>query len=111
MELKLTKIYYSIGEVASLFGVSQSLLRYWETEFPVLKPQKNRKGDRRYTQKDVQLVADIYKLVKQEGYTLEGARKALESKTRKPEDDQKLKNNLMAIKRKLDDLLAELDGH
>jgi DNA-binding transcriptional MerR regulator len=71
------KIYYSIGEVARHFGVNPSLIRFWEKEFPQLKPRKNRRGARLYTKKDIQLLETIFRLVKIEGYTLEGARKHL----------------------------------
>lgn len=74
------KIYYAIGEVARHLGVNPSLIRFWEKEFPQLKPKKNRRGDRLYTKKDIQLLEKIYQLVKVEGYTLEGARKHLSAR-------------------------------
>lgn len=74
------KIYYSISEVARHFGVNTSLIRFWEKEFPQLKPKKNTRGDRVYTKKDVQLLEVIYRLVKIEGYTLDGARKHLSAR-------------------------------
>jgi len=73
----LTKLYYSIGEVAEIFDVSTSLIRYWESEFPSLKPHKNSKGDRRFTVKNIEQLDQIYRLVKEEGYTLDGAKKAI----------------------------------
>lgn len=73
----LTKLYYSMGEVSSMFGVNQSLLRYWDKEFPSLKPKKNRKGDRRFTKEDINELQRIYNLVKERGFTIEGARKEL----------------------------------
>jgi len=80
IEKELTKLYYSIGEVAEMFSVSNSLIRYWETEFSILKPQKNRKGDRRFKPKDIRILERIYTLVKERGFTLEGARKELSNK-------------------------------
>ena len=104
----LTKLYYSIGEVSKLFGVSSSLIRYWETEFSVLKPQKNRKGDRRYTKKDIEVIHKIYNLVKERGFTLDGAKKELKNKRSKPKSTeviqklQSIKNGLEKLKKKLD---------
>lgn len=76
----LTKLYYSIGEVAKLFDVNASLIRFWEKEFTQIQPKKNSKGNRLFTVKDIEHFNKIYKLVKLEGYTLEGAKKALKSK-------------------------------
>jgi DNA-binding transcriptional MerR regulator len=77
----LTKLYYSIGEVADLFEVNTSLIRFWEKEFPAIKPKKNNKGNRLFTVKDIATIDRIYTLVKDEGHTLDGARKALKEKT------------------------------
>ncbi len=76
----LTKLYYSIGEVAKLFDVNTSLIRFWEKEFTVIQPKKNAKGNRLFTVKDIEHFNKIYQLVKLEGYTLDGAKKALKSK-------------------------------
>jgi len=73
------KIYFTIGDVASIFQVNTSLIRFWESEFPMLKPHKNVRGERKYTRKDLSVIAQIYKLVKEEGYTLDGARKHFKS--------------------------------
>jgi DNA-binding transcriptional MerR regulator len=111
MENKLTKLYYSIGEVAEMFDVSQSLLRYWQTEFPKLKPKKNKKGDRKYTQKDILYIERIYVLVKNKGFTLEGARKELNNATNNNKDTQtnaELKVKLINIKNKLEKLKDQL---
>lgn len=78
--IKLTKLYYSIGEVASIFDVNTSLIRFWEKEFSQIQPKKNKKGERLFTVKDIELFNKIYQLVKGEGYTLDGAKKALKSK-------------------------------
>jgi len=74
---KIEKIYYSIGEVAEIFEVNQSLIRYWEKEFDILKPQKNKKGNRLFTKQDINNLRIIYHLVKERGYTLSGARDKL----------------------------------
>lgn len=74
---QLTKLYYSIGEVAELFDVNTSLIRFWEKEFSAIKPKKNNKGNRLFTVKDIVTIDRIYELVKEEGHTLDGARKSL----------------------------------
>ncbi|MCK9220452.1 MAG: MerR family transcriptional regulator [Bacteroidales bacterium] len=74
---KIEKIYYSIGEVAELFEVNASLIRFWEKEFDILKPQKNKKGNRLFTQQDLNNLRIIYHLVKERGYTLQGAKEKL----------------------------------
>lgn len=71
------KLYYSIGEVAKAFNVNTSLIRYWEQEFPIIKPKKNKKGNRYFTPEDIKNFKIIYHLVKEKGYTLDGARIAL----------------------------------
>lgn len=71
------KLYYPIGEVAKAFDVNPSLLRYWEQEFPILRPKKNKKGNRYFTPEDIRNLQIIYHLVKEKGYTLDGARIAL----------------------------------
>lgn len=76
-EREIEKLYYSIGEVAEMFGVSKSLIRFWETEFDILKPRKNQKGNRLFTKKDIDNLKIIYHLVKEKGFTLDGARKKL----------------------------------
>ena len=74
---ELTKLYYSIGEVAELFDVNASLIRFWEKEFSAIKPKKNNKGNRLFTVKNIVTLDRIYELVKEEGHTLDGARKSL----------------------------------
>lgn len=86
----LNKLYYSIGEVADLFEVNASLIRFWEKEFPVLKPKKNNKGNRQFTVKDISNIEKIYLLVKERGFTLDGAKKAMRSKDM---DDEITGNN------------------
>ena len=78
---KLTKLYYTIGEVADMFKVNTSLIRFWEKEFAIIQPKKNKKGNRLFTPKDIANLDRIYDLVKIKGHTLEGAKKALKSKT------------------------------
>lgn len=76
------KLYYSIGEVAKAFEVNTSLIRYWEQEFPILRPKKNKKGNRYFTPEDLKNLQIIFHLVKEKGYTLDGARVALTTNTK-----------------------------
>ena len=71
------KRYYGIGEVAKAFGVNTSLIRFWEKEFDVLRPKKNAKGNRKFTPQDIQNLKLIFHLVKERGFTLEGAKARL----------------------------------
>ncbi|MXO31508.1 MULTISPECIES: MerR family transcriptional regulator [Apibacter] len=73
------KLYYSIGEVAQAFNVNTSLIRFWEKEFDSISPKKNKKGDRFFTPKDIENFKIIFHLVKEKGYTLEGAKVVLQS--------------------------------
>ena len=81
------KRYYKIGEVASAFGVNTSLIRFWEGEFEVIKPKKNAKGNRKFTPQDIKNLELIYHLVKERGFTLEGAKIHLKEKTLVEQDD------------------------
>lgn len=80
------RVYYSIGEVAKMFNVNASLIRFWEKEFDIIKPHKNKKGSRFFTPQDVDHFHLIYHLVKERGYTLQGAREKLRDN---PEDVQR----------------------
>lgn len=82
---QLSKMYYSIGEVAELLNVNASLLRFWEKEFQFEVSKKNKKGNRLFTVKELEKINKIYQLVKIEGYTLDGAKKALKSKEPRPQ--------------------------
>ncbi len=77
LELAPNKRYYSIGEIAKAFNVNASLIRFWDKEFDILKPKKNAKGNRMFTPEDVKNLQLIYHLVKEKGYTLDGAKIAL----------------------------------
>lgn len=76
-EQKIEKLFYTIGEVAEMFEVNTSLIRYWEKEFDIIKPQRNKKGNRLFTKKDVENFYIIYHLVKERGLTLEGAKRKM----------------------------------
>lgn len=95
------KLYYSIGEVAQAFNVNTSLIRFWDKEFDILQPKKNAKGDRRFSKEDIQHLSVIYHLVKERGFTLEGAKLHL-----KENKDKTLSN--FDIIRKLEHIKAEL---
>ena len=95
------KLYYSIGEVAKLFDVNTSLIRFWEKEFDVLKPKKNKKGNRYFTPEDIEYLKIIYHLVKERGFTLQGAKQKIK------ENPHDLKENVEVIKR-LEDIKSQL---
>lgn len=105
---KLTKLYYSIGEVAEMFDVSTSLLRYWETEFPQISPSKNRKGDRRYTPRDIRRIKTIYILLKEEGFTIDGARAAYKKRQEKEKDIETIINRLKDVRSGLTSMQEKL---
>jgi DNA-binding transcriptional MerR regulator len=75
------KLYYSISEVSEMFELNASTLRFWEKEFEVLKPTKNKKGNRLFTKKDIDNIAQIVDLVKQKGFTIQGAKEQLKQKS------------------------------
>jgi len=96
------KLYYRTTELAKAFGVNSSLIRFWEKEFAFLiKPKKNAKGERLFTKKDIENLKLIYHLVKENGYTLEGAKKRIRT------DRQKINKNISVIER-LEKVKAEL---
>ena len=95
------KRYYAIGEVAKAFAVNTSLIRFWEKEFDVLKPKKNAKGNRKFTPEDIKNLKLIYHLVKERGFTLEGA------KTHLKEDKKETLNNFEIIS-KLEEVKNQL---
>lgn len=82
----MKKLYYSISEVSKITELEQYVLRYWETEFELLKPAKNLAGNRIYTNKDIKLILHIKKLLRNEKYTIEGAKKLLKNYTKKEEE-------------------------
>ncbi len=85
-EKETEKLYWTIGEVAKMFGVNTSLIRFWEKEFDIIKPHKNKKGNRLFTKGDIDKFKEIFHLVKDRGYTLDGARKELKASGKnKPE--------------------------
>ncbi|MBB6682177.1 MerR family transcriptional regulator [Aequorivita sp. 609] len=95
------KMYYGIGEVAKAFDVNTSLIRFWEKEFDVLKPKKNAKGNRKFTQEDIKNLELIYHLVKERGFTLEGAKIHLKENKKKTLDQFEIIRKLESVKAEL----------
>lgn len=107
------KLYYSIGEVAKAFDVNTSLIRFWEKEFEIIQPKKNKKGNRLFTPKDIESFKTIYYLVKVKGHTLEGAKHALlKNPSQLEEIDiitrlENLKTELLKIKMSFEEIQQE----
>lgn len=95
------KLYYSIGEVAEAFDVNTSLIRFWEKEFDALKPKKNAKGNRKFTQQDIKNLELIFHLVKERGFTLEGAKIHLKENKKKTLDQFEIIRKLESVKAEL----------
>lgn len=95
------KLYYSISEVSELFDLNASTLRFWEKEFEELKPAKNKKGNRLFTQKDIDHIAKIVDLVKHQGFTIQGAKEQLKQKSKAAGGNEEIIKRLQEIKAKL----------
>ena len=95
------RLYYNIGEVAEAFGVNTSLIRFWEKEFDALKPKKNAKGNRKFTPQDIKNLELIYHLVKERGFTLEGAKIHLKENKQKTLDQFEMIRKLESVKAEL----------
>ena len=104
---KLEKLYYSIGEVAEMLNVSKSLIRYWENEFDFLNPKKNKKGDRRFTKENIQQLLIIHELVKERGFTLEGAKLEIKTTRKRLVTKQEIIKRLQHIRNAIEDLSAK----
>ena len=112
------KLFYKIGEVCKTSGVPAHVLRYWESEFPVLSPTKNRSGQRLYRENDVKIIQEIKHLLYEEGYTIAGASKKLKSNGHAPKDlplfeeasRQKDRRQLQEVKNDLQDLIRDLES-
>ena len=102
------KLYYSIGEVAEMFNVNASLIRFWEKEFDIIKPKKNNKGNRLFTVQDIDNLKIIYHLVKERGFTLDGAKNKLKNSRKETIENVELITSLEKIKKFLLDLKEEL---
>lgn len=108
IELSPDKRYYSIGEVAKAFDVNASLIRFWDKEFDVLKPKKNAKGNRMFTPEDVKNLKLIYHLVKERGFTLEGAKTHLKEGQKKTLDKFEIISKLETIRTQLTNIKNQL---
>lgn len=107
----MSKLYYTIGEVAALLNESSSTLRFWEKEFQGLRPAKNTRGDRRYVESDVELLRRIQHLTRDEGYTIDGAREQLRREKRSSaplETQEQLVQSLLALKKTLTEFSEKL---
>jgi|TARA_B110000967_G_C18528835_1_gene384816 DNA-binding transcriptional MerR regulator len=102
------KRYYKIGEVAKAFGVNTSLIRFWENEFDILKPKKNNKGNRLFTSIDLKNLKLIYNLVKEKGYTLDGAKKKMKQNPEEIVNNQEIVSKLEKIKTELTKIKNQL---
>jgi len=102
------KIFYTIGETAKMFNVNVSLIRFWEKEFQILKPKKNKKGNRLFTKNDIDNLEIIYHLVKERGFTLNGAKKKISENKQDTIDNIHIINRLKNIKDFLLNLKKEL---
>ena len=97
-EDEIEKKYYSIGEVSQMFDVAPSLIRFWESHFEMIRPRKTKNGTRQYTKEDIDTIRTIYFLVKKKGYTLQGAKEAMQTKP------QHITENYIQVIKNLEDL-------
>ena len=124
----IKKLYYSISEVSKITGLEQYVLRYWESEFEQLKPSKNRAGNRIYTNRDIKLILYIKHLLREERYTIEGAKQVLQTyvpetdtgeqlellgettatPSQQRSDDNRVRSDMIEMKKFLEDLLVRL---
>lgn len=105
---KSDKLFYNIGEVAEMFGVNTSLIRFWEKEFSIIKPKKNAKGNRLFTQRDIENFHLIYHLVKEQGMTLKGAKKKLKENKEDTVNNFEVIEKLKGIRETLTEMIKEL---
>jgi DNA-binding transcriptional MerR regulator len=105
---KDNKLFYTIGEVATMFKVNTSLIRYWESEFDIIKPKKNNKGNRLFTPKDIENFHLIWHLVKERGMTLSGAKKKLKENFTETEQNFEIVKKLNEIKSLLVEIKNEI---
>lgn len=107
-EKQTLKVYYSIGEVANMFDVNPSLIRFWEKEFDIIKPHKNKKGNRQFTQTDIDNFHLIYHLVKEKGMTLKGAQMKIRKNKEETEQTFEIIRRLKNIREELISIKEQL---
>ena len=98
-EREISKLYYTMGEVAAMFDVNTSLIRFYEKEFDVLKPKKNKKGNRLFTPEDLENLKIIFHLIRDKGYTLNGAKEHLKNNLGDTKDNQRVIESLENLKK------------
>ncbi|MFP4088683.1 MAG: MerR family transcriptional regulator [Cyclobacteriaceae bacterium] len=108
-EKEIEKKYFSIGEVAEQLNIAPSQIRFWESEFDVIKPQKSRSGKRQFTKEDIEKIRLVYHLVKEKGYTLQGAKQMLKNKPNALKSKMEMIESLQEVKEFLLDLRQSLD--
>ena len=108
MKLDEQKIYYSIGEVAKIFNVNNSLIRFWEKKFEIIKPKKNSKGNRIFSKNDVKNISLIYHLLKEKKYTIEGAKKKIRENKEGVEKNHDIIQHLKKVRLQLVEIREEL---
>lgn len=97
-EREINKLYYTMGEVTEMFGVNASQIRFYEREFDIIQPKKNKKGNRLFTQDDITNLKIIFNLVKEKGYTLQGARDFLRTNKNEAKENQRVIDSLEKLK-------------
>ncbi len=97
-EREINKLYYTMGEVTSMFEVNASQIRFYEREFDIIQPKKNKKGNRLFTQEDIANLKIIFNLVKEKGYTLQGAREFLRQNKNEAQENQRVVESLQKLK-------------
>ncbi len=102
------RMYYSIGEVSGMFKVNTSLIRFWEKEFDILRPKKNAKGNRLFTPEDLDNLKIIFNLVKERGFTLDGAKKKMRDNKNDISDNVKMRESLLKVRGFLEELKVAL---
>ncbi|MFU8843211.1 MAG: MerR family transcriptional regulator [Bacteroidales bacterium] len=105
---KPEKLFYTIGEVAAMFDVNISLIRFWEKEFDIIRPKKNKKGNRLFTQTDIDNFHLLFHLIKERGYTLQGAKQKLSKNPDEQKAEMEILKSLQRVRKTLLDIRAEL---